>query len=114
MKKLPLLLVFSLCFCPSAFSQNTDAIDIQTPEQSPFNMGSGSIQGAIANSVKEVTGKVNLSVPIANINARTVSYPDALSYNGDEVFRQAQDMNRYRNQSILGVGWNMALIHIGE
>lgn len=59
------------------FSQNSQADDIQTPELSPFSMGQGSIQGAIANSVKEVTGKVSFSVPIANIGSRGGSYPVA-------------------------------------
>ncbi|UOY08374.1 hypothetical protein L0P88_07400 [Muricauda sp. SCSIO 64092] len=107
MKKITLTIIAGMIITQAVFTQNTDANDIQTPEQSPFNMASGSIQGAIANSVKEVTGKANLSVPIANINARGVSYPVSLTYNGDDVFRQAQYMNRYRTQSILGVGWNM-------
>lgn len=76
-----------------------------SPELSPFSLGQGALQGAIANSVQEVTGKVNISLPIATLKARTLSYPVTLSYNGDAVFKQAQYLNQFRSQSTLGVGW---------
>lgn len=107
MKRAILFILFSIVSY-STFGQNSPANDIIIPEQSPFSVGEGSIQGAIANSVEEVTGKVVTAVPIANIDARTISYPVALSYNGHSVFKQAQYLNQHRAQSSVGIGWSLS------
>ncbi|SFC35921.1 YD repeat-containing protein [Flagellimonas taeanensis] len=108
MRKIQIIILFWMAFQFSLSAQNNQSNDIQAPELSPFSMGQGGIQGAIANSVQEVTGKVNFSVPIASIASRGVSYPVALTYNGSNVFEQAQYMNRFSTQSTLGVGWSLS------
>ena len=101
----PIFLLAALCSYTLLLSQNPQADEIQTPELSPFSVGQGSLQGAIANSVQEVTGKVNISLPIVTLKSRTLSYPVTLSYNGNAVFKQAQYLNQFSTQSTLGVGW---------
>lgn len=101
----PIFFLAALCSYTLLLSQNPQADEIQTPELSPFSVGQGSLQGAIANSVQEVTGKVNISLPIVTLKSRTLSYPVTLSYNGNAVFKQAQYLNQFSTQSTLGVGW---------
>jgi hypothetical protein len=103
MKKIPLYLaVFLSC---SIYAQ--DAVDIGTPTNAPFNLGND-IQGAIQNSVNEVTGKVTLSVPLAAIASGSgVSYSISLGYNGANSFKNGQQTNKYSPTSVVGVGWSI-------
>jgi len=48
--------------------------DIKPSQNSSFST-QNDIEGIIQNSVQEVTGKVNLSIPITTVKARSVSYP---------------------------------------
>ena len=102
MKKLILIIVSFITL--SVFSQ--DAVDIGTPSNSPFNLGSD-IQGNIQNSVNEVTGKVTFSSPLTTIAASSVSYGVSLTYNGQASFKNGQQTNKYNPTSIVGVGWSM-------
>ncbi|WP_437398681.1 SpvB/TcaC N-terminal domain-containing protein [Flagellimonas lutimaris] len=101
------LILFAFLTNSWLFGQSVQKEDVQTPEISPFSIGQEDLQGAVASSIKEVNGKVNFSVPIANINSRTVSYPVTLAYNGDNVFEQAQFLNRFGSQGAMGVGWSL-------
>jgi hypothetical protein len=103
MKKIPLYLAMFLS-C-SIYAQ--DAVDIGTPTNAPFNLGND-IQGAIQNSVNEVTGKVTLSVPLAAIASGSgVSYSISLGYNGANSFKNGQQTNKYSPTSVVGVGWSI-------
>nr|WP_299067264.1 RHS repeat domain-containing protein [uncultured Allomuricauda sp.] len=102
--KIILKTLFFLIFAiGTAMAQESD---ITTPETSPFSTGIG-IEGLVQNSVSEVTGKVAFSVPVANIVARSVSYPVSLAYNGAAAFDQAQQVHKYSPVSPVGVGFSL-------
>ncbi|WP_299222926.1 hypothetical protein [uncultured Aquimarina sp.] len=96
-------LVLILCSI-SIYSQ--EAVDIVTPEQSPFNLGQD-ISGLAQGSINEPTGKATLSIPISSLNVRTISYDVSLIYNGQSAFDMASNTNRYNPTNIIGVGFGM-------
>ncbi|MBL0684177.1 hypothetical protein [Aquimarina mytili] len=102
MKKIITLLVLLV----SIYSYSQDAVDIVTPQQSPFNAGQN-IEGWVQGSVNEPTGKVTFSEPLATINARTVSYNVALGYSGKAAFDIGSYTNKFAPTSTVGVGFSM-------
>ena len=106
MKIFNIILFITLPLLGLSQSGNPTVDDIATPK-----FGSGIEQDA-QSSVTSSTGKVSTSVPIANISANSVSFPISLSYNGENVFDQAQKQNKYEPTGILGVGWSLQMPRI--
>ncbi|CAL2090878.1 hypothetical protein [Tenacibaculum sp. 190524A02b] len=104
MKKIILFLI-TLGSVIKIYSQG---VDIVTPQQSPFNSGQN-VEGWVQGSVNEPTGKVVFSLPLASINARTVSYKVALGYSGQLAFEAGQKTSRHVPTGIAGVGFSMTV-----
>jgi len=85
--------------------------DIGTPANSPFDLGSD-ISGTIQNSINQVTGKINFSVPLASIASGTVSYGLSIGYDGQSAFKIGKEQNKYSPTSVVGVGWSLPISKI--
>ncbi len=83
-----------------------EPVDIVAPQQGDFNAGQN-IEGWVQSSINEPTGKVTFSVPLASINARTVSYNVPLTYNGQSSFDIGSYTNKFATTSVVGVGFNL-------
>ncbi|MFY0482523.1 hypothetical protein ACI6PS_07940 [Flavobacterium sp. PLA-1-15] len=94
-----------LLFSISVFSQS----DVLQKEDVNTSKGNGGSSVGIGANINESTGKLSESLPVAEIKCRTLSYPFAVSYDGTNIFKQAQYQNRYFPTGIMGVGWSMGV-----
>lgn len=59
------------------------------------------------STVKEVSGKVSHSLPLATINAGSLSFSLNAAYDGQSSFKIAKEQNNFTPTSTVGVGWNL-------
>lgn len=82
----------------NASNSNMNIFDLSTPEIKQ-------IQRVKLNSVKEYSGKLDLSIPLFNVKAGNISYPISLNYDsgGIKVNQEASNV---------GLGWSLNKIFI--
>ena len=82
--------------------------DVVLPNTPGFQKGT-SIEGVVASSINETTGKVLFSTPLTSIGTGGLSYAVSLTYNGAAALLTAKNTNEYSPVSSVGVGFAMSV-----
>lgn len=82
----------------NATNSNMNIFDLSTPEIKQ-------IQRFNLNSIKEYSGKLDLSIPLFNVKAGNISYPISLNYDSGGIKVNQESSN-------VGLGWSLNKIFI--